>query len=552
MSTRLSRQTSVLGPLSRSRARLITVVAMATALLGCSTLTPQIFSPSVIALGAECEPRPTPASASQPQLAQCQPKAPTSLTEAKAEAETLRARYLLAARDLSEVGARSSAALIGVSALALFKGITRPTSKDLAGLGIIGSGTYAYASTMTSRPRQLLYLEGAKALSCALTTASAYDFEVGWARGADAKPPSLESLVTKASDSSADLDKVRTALSKFGQSRTERQPESRTLPKQCDEANLVEPAPAASGASADERRLADIRRSNAARAREACAPLRMVEVTIEPHPDVVAMLRALARARTRIDQLVTQGNEQLGKFEVAPLALWNRTLSIQFNVAGEVLKTEPDITAVRAVASSLKPLAIGLAGSAAFEVPKAASAPADGAPIPKAAAQSQGLAPAAKAEVLKRTANRPDKELEAAAAALPQAETDYRALHAKLTQLKHKVDGVAALGSCGTTPIGAQTLNVTPPEPEQEVDVDKTFIFLISGGSGVPTGTVQAAGGGASRALPPATLESGRFKLVYTPPKDAKDGLKELISLSDGSALLHHVVYVTVNKVAAP
>ena len=96
------------------------LLALAALASGCATLTPQIFSQRFdsgfnACLGAAPPPG-SPAAVASGQT--CKPNIDAAV--AIAEAQDLQGRYASAVTDHGNVGARSSAALIGLGALALF------------------------------------------------------------------------------------------------------------------------------------------------------------------------------------------------------------------------------------------------------------------------------------------------------------------------------------------------------------------------------------------------------------------------------------------------
>ena len=146
----------------------------------CSTLTPQIFAESLYTQQplAAANSAGTAASATRASAG----TGTVPISRALAEAENVQRQYVSAVKDLSEVGTGTSAALIALGALGVLKAVTHPTSNDLVVLGLLGSATYAYGTTMTSKPRQLLFLSGAEALTCAITATRPYDLPANWLR----------------------------------------------------------------------------------------------------------------------------------------------------------------------------------------------------------------------------------------------------------------------------------------------------------------------------------------------------------------------------------
>ena len=136
-------------------------LACTTALLlmGCSSLSPYIFSERLIV-------RPSAGGS----YTVVEKKEPLTLEEAYTDAAWMQARYTTAVQDQGNATPQLSAWLIGLSAATLFKGLTSPNSHDIAGAGVVGSASWALGSTLLSRPRLDVYRAGIEALGCAMAT----------------------------------------------------------------------------------------------------------------------------------------------------------------------------------------------------------------------------------------------------------------------------------------------------------------------------------------------------------------------------------------------
>lgn len=159
-------------------ARLVGLILLGV-LGGCSTLSPQIFSDRLLVTGKN--------AAAGTGTAVAVKDANADVEKAKAEIETVQRRYLTAVSNLSKIPPRVSAALIGISSFALFKALTGGSTDDIAGAGVAGSAAWAYGTTMTSRPRQLVYIEGARALNCAVVATEPYNKGGQWRVDLDAQ-----------------------------------------------------------------------------------------------------------------------------------------------------------------------------------------------------------------------------------------------------------------------------------------------------------------------------------------------------------------------------
>ena len=92
------------------------------------------------------------------------------ITEAVEYADRWRITYRKAAAQHTVMRNTSAAVILPLSAASLFYGITGHGSSDrIARMAIGSAGLYGANQFLTSEPRQALYLEGAKALECAIT-----------------------------------------------------------------------------------------------------------------------------------------------------------------------------------------------------------------------------------------------------------------------------------------------------------------------------------------------------------------------------------------------
>lgn len=136
-------------------ARTLGATALA-GLFGCSGLSPQIFSERLmVPSGAEG----TTTTVTQP---------PKTLDEAYADAAHVQSLYLTAVRDQGNLIPRLSAGLLGLSAVALYQGLTSPSTDSLAAFGALGAAAFGYGRLVASPTRLDVYRAGAEALSCAM------------------------------------------------------------------------------------------------------------------------------------------------------------------------------------------------------------------------------------------------------------------------------------------------------------------------------------------------------------------------------------------------
>lgn len=132
----------------RGRASVATVILSSTVLAGCSLIDPYV-APSEEISKRYSEER--------------------SLAAAMAYAEALRDEYKGALSDQAILNSSIGLALIPVSALAAYYGITGGNSNTIVGLALGGAGAYIGASYLQSEPRQFVYASGVTAVNCAIS-----------------------------------------------------------------------------------------------------------------------------------------------------------------------------------------------------------------------------------------------------------------------------------------------------------------------------------------------------------------------------------------------
>lgn len=507
-------------------------VCAAGSITGCSTLTPQVFTDDLVT-GA------TPAADS----CSAAPH-PMKLETALQRAGAAQRRYTTAVQNLSEVGTGTSAALIGLATAALFKGITHPNSQDLAGLGIAGSATYAYGSTMTSRPRQQVYLNGAVALNCAMDAATSYTLPKGWLRSSEPAPAGVESIDDMADQADAalpQLDQQLAVLDALNRPTTREaitgapaSPRCKTVvPEQC--------AQPAAGASADRTRRYELCVSTANALRDACAGPVKTERKLQPHPDIALDIQRLERVRRSLVSLSATARRQAVVFGAAGDALCNRTTAVQFAVARQVLATEPDLAAVLNAATSLRSTAFNLSAAPALE-PRAATTDAGAGGSQAVLAQSDITR---RKPAVPEVNERPDAALQAAEQVADAAERIATKLHARLVTMRDQVRTAnARLAQCASDQQGG--LQISPNVDEVSLAPGGSKSFTVSGGTGLPTaslGTSDAKVGELSRTL------DGAF--VFKAAADAADGSSAVLHFRDGTGTSSRDVTIKIERAGA-
>ena len=335
--------------LQRTGVAVLTCVALWTT--GCSPLSPQIFSDDMLS-----------ASASDGK--------PETMQQAKASAQQVMRRYNDAVREHSALTPGIGAALIGLSALTLARSINHSNNSDLVGLGVGGSAAYLYGSTFVSRPRQMIYLAGSKALSCAIAASEPYDVPLDKQADWQQRQQTMETDVATLSLTLAKYDGLavtRTITMGGG-----------TAPAGCAAVSRPQCTPLR-GATADEQATHE---ASCARAREgwdrSCVVPPARTRVEKPNPALTAVIEQAKKERTSANALSEQLLPLLARLRSAPRELSEVSRRIQLNVSVEVLKTEPNLQAILASTRDLRASALTLTGASVF---KPALAEAQGTPI---------------------------------------------------------------------------------------------------------------------------------------------------------------------------
>jgi hypothetical protein len=533
-----------LRPASRRRhcPRLAWHIATSLALASCSTQTPQIFSDTLLSQRAAEGPAPDQPARGMPTT--FNRSGDISVEAAIQEAQTVQRQYLQAVKDLSEVGTGTSAALIGLSALGLAHGLTHPNAHALTQLGVVGGATYAYGSTLTSRPRQQLFLVGAETLNCAIAASRPYALPKGWLI-ADGVPGSvdnsLEGLAGQAEAQARVLRGSIDVLTLVNHDERRIDMVGKPAPDNC---GTLPACPASTSTDPDRvsARSQCLRRQANEQAR--CAGPRQRETVLSPSPEVPARLQELTQARRQLLRLATVARQQVLVFAGAGNALWQATVDTQVKVAREVLKTEPDLSAVLTAAQGIKGTGFLLSGATAL---RTAPPPAGTASAPTTA---RGTAHASKAAGAKTaaadpaTSSRPPPiaALQAAREQIDSAQLIADQLQARLQTLAQRATaGRIPLERCGQG-LGEARLTLSPDIGEITLAPGQSRSFLVSGGTGSAQGVVLAQAGAPSGGL--TRNLDGAF--VYRVPDAAADGASVVLRFNDGSGRLSREVTVHI------
>ena len=515
-----------------ARRRPIAWMVLGVSLLSaCSTLTPQVFHPELLTRDAErgpCAPVVATRAASS-----------VSIGDALQVAHCVRGQYVQAVKDLSEVQAGTAASLIWLPALALFKGITHPNSQDLAGLGIAGSASYAYGTTMTSRPRQMVYLSGAEAMNCVIGASQPYLIDAAWLDNRPAadsgQGDGLLQLVSKLRLQRPALEAARQALEPHTQAKTVTPP-----PRSAGKCPSRVPLNCAEWPASEtlQRRLCD--RQEADR-RSRCNPAPVNSVTQAPDPKAIRWLDAVNSRLRHIDQLIGQAERLHDEFDSAGARLSVRTVAIQLKVAAEVLKTEPDLEKVLSTARGMRTQAYALSQAPALAAAASAASAPDG--------SGTDTGTDANSEAAPKVQTVPSDVVRLAQRALDQSAEPYNALHARVGALQQRSrESRRQLAQCAM-PGAAQDsgLQVQPPDDEVKLDpARKQVVFKVSSRDNLMVQYSLSGREGAKQGEVTRSLDAQNvFTITYTMPADAKEGDAVLLSLrGDPRAPAHDVLIV--------
>ncbi|MCV2361962.1 hypothetical protein LNV23_00695 [Paucibacter sp. DJ1R-11] len=443
------------------------------------------------------------------------------------QAEALQRLYVKAVLDHSGLNAGSSAALISLSALALLKGVTHPNSRDLAAMGVLGSGLYAYSTTMTSKPRQLAYLAGVETLNCAVAASRPYVLPPGFLTSLTplSEPDnSLAGRIVAAEMQSRNLSGLIEQLTARNVTRVITEPERKST---CPSPTPPLPAKPA-GTDPDRLRAYNDRLAQRTRELAACAGRDATTLERRPSPDIGHMIGQLQAQRRHLHALIAQAQKQVVVFGNAGNALRQVTVDTQLSVAREVLKTEPDAAAVLKAAQAMRGTAFTLSAAPAFK-------PAAPASAASAAAEAYAAGPGSRSpkvrahvyddppvDLLKKAREAIEAALETGDQITGQLESLNQRLRLTRTPLER----------CGQSSAGA-VLTLSPDVSELELAPGASQNFNVSGG----TGSSQAkAVEGLTRNL------DGSF--TFKMPANTEPGSTITLTFTDGGGKLTREVSV--------
>ncbi|MBL8470744.1 MAG: hypothetical protein KF778_02980 [Rhodocyclaceae bacterium] len=516
-------------------------VCLATAVLSaCNTLDPQVMSDKLIeasaksvghgasdkSKGTTVEGKPGTGN-NATSGSECQSGFYGELPESIAGASELRKNYLHAVKGQSTLSASISGLLIPLSAIGIYRGVTHSsegTTRALTAMGLGASAAYLYANTLTSKPRQGVFLAGADAIGCAVVASRPYLYRCD---GTEHKP--------KLFDTVTDLRKQSISLSKELDKFTAEhmKPQSRIIPATkgsgCEQINCPEEV---------RKSAPDECKKSLARAQSLCKPGTPEKTErIMPHADTTAAAQAADSAIKTANALLARGEELRGRIMMAGPMLTKKVLDIQSRVSAEVLKTEPGVETVFQSVQSLRGLAFQFSG-----VDKLSPKPPQ-ADTPAGSGSAQGGTKGEEKRAQPAQLTRPDKAI-----------TDLRNLTREVTDLSAQLEDelqLAAGLSAQVSAIAQCQLNLPSLALQIEPDVESIdlppggkFEFFAYGGTGPVRATASGMGSAAGGSVQARADGSGGF--VYTLPGAASAGDRAVISVSDGSGNLRRAITVSV------
>ena len=479
-------------------------LCVALALTGCSTLSPQIFSDRLMTDGEKVGP-------------------PQTLKEAYDDAAEVQRRYFTAVRDQGNAPSRLSLGLIGLSAIALFKGMTNPNTNDMIALGVAGSAAYAASNTLLSSPRLNVYRAGGEALGCAITAVE--PLRIG-ADPAVLGTPTDKAEVPTLYGSTFGLIKARDELQELLLKKQDLA-QTRNVPDTAKRKKTVLVQPVCKALPANPtavEKLEDQQCRNkpaVLTTREEPAPAGAVVSVAPPEELERKFIEARAWIETA-DRQIESAVKDIGTLNSAASALWDRSVAIQKVVSEEVSKTVPDLAAVMAAAKGLKSTGFSLTGADAF-------------------------APVADAQL------KPNRRLETAgdmdavnlmSTAIENLKVARRNLASRLRfALGSGHEEVRARLNACSVKISGVVLTVTPSGDNVQVALDGTALFFVSGGSGAPRGSVDPKPKSATLT---SKSEGGLNLFEFRPPSAASVGEVYTLRFTDASGQGEQIVPVRV------
>lgn len=474
-----------------STLRWLAVMTVASLAAACATLSPQIFSDDVLNKKGGV-------NSGAPQA-----PGPVSVPDAIAEAQEVRGKYIAAFQDLSEITPRTNAALLALGALTLIKGFNSGSASDMAAAGVVGSAAYLYASSSVSKPRQRVYLEGAKALSCAIDATLPWNI---------ADSGELAGALKAASEAMSNLDlalqRYQPAVEAFAlpTAAPRQRPACPEPQPSCPPSTLAD-----AGAKAEAQRIC----ANAIRNWTVkCAPIVSAKPKESvPHPDTEAAYLGARVTRALVSQRINTTALWIDKLNQAGGQLRSKSAEIQFAVASQVLETEPDVSSILSSVGSLRDVGQRLTG---------AQQPIEPVVRPQGASSNRVARDADFAAIHALTdATRVASD---AAARLDLWDVRLRAVAQRVKNGPQQCRVATVLNA----------LTVNPPDEQVMLAIGKQQVFYVFGGTGVAVGSIAGEGKAGPGSLFREIDQQG-VRFTFTPDASAQPGDVATVRFTDAA-----------------
>lgn len=313
--------------LSRLGRRALALV-LATLMAGCATTDrPYVFAEQGVT---------PPTSASAPLGA----ASASRLQKAIAHAREAQRQWGESAREESDRKRGVSAGLIGLSAIGLLKGVTTPNARDLAGIGAVSAGLFAWGNTMTSSARNAIYREGIATLACAVESVAPYDSPKWNGSGEE----TIDKLLATAQAAESTLERWIDRLKPENEVRT-RSISARSLPASC--AQLKQPVCTAAAPGSPQATVCEA-------VKPKCVAHVASTVEEKPAPALSALMLVAAKEKDEITRTIDRTIQLEGGADSAGSWLWSTGVEVEQRVRDGIEKTEPDLATVLFVSQALK------------------------------------------------------------------------------------------------------------------------------------------------------------------------------------------------------
>lgn len=301
---------------------------LATAMAGCATTDrPYVFAEQGLT---------APAGASEALSAASAP----TLQNAIAHAREAQRQWGESARGESDRKRGVSAGLIGLSAIALLKGVTNPNARDLAGIGAVSAGLFAWGNTMTSSARNAIYREGIATLACAVESVAPYDSPKWNGSGEE----TIDKLLANAQAAESKLDEWIDRLKPQNEVRTRNIP-AQPLPASC--APLKQPVCTAAVPGSAQAAICEALKPK-------CVARAASTVDEKPDPSLSALMQVAVKEKGELARTIDRTIQLQGRADSAGNWLWRTGVEVEQRVRDGIEKTEPDLATVLSVSQALK------------------------------------------------------------------------------------------------------------------------------------------------------------------------------------------------------